>query len=72
MKSINNMKNIKNEIITFVNSISEDKKNQENKCIDTEDQLDSISKQFDYFLNENKVQKNEIEKLESKISTLET
>lgn len=36
MKSINNMKNIKNEIITFVNSISEDKKNQENKCIDIE------------------------------------
>ncbi|KAL5243160.1 hypothetical protein ACI65C_010570 [Semiaphis heraclei] len=71
MKMINDMKTTQNKLITSVNSIRDERKNQDKKFIDIEGKLDSISKQFDYFLNENKLLKTKIENLESKISTLE-
>lgn len=71
VKMINDMKSTQNKIITSVNSIRDEKKNQDKKFIDIEGKLDIIPNQFDYFLNENKLLKTKIENLESKISTLE-
>lgn len=71
VKMINDMKSTQNKIIVSVNSIRDEKKNQDKKFKDIESKLDIISKLFDDFLNENKLLKTKIENLESKISTLE-
>lgn len=71
IKSINDMKNIQNKLINSVNSIRDEKKKQDKLFGDIESKLDSLTKKFEEFINENKLLLNKISNIESRLSVLE-
>lgn len=71
LKSINDMKITQNKLISTVNFIHDVKKKQDKEFGDIECKLHSLSKNIEDFFNENKLLKNTISNIESRLSILE-